>query len=124
TRDHLGVAERLRPGDMVEVPVAQDDREAASACVFEDCANPACVLDRHVRVVHERGVTGDDRVARDPERDRRVFDPRRLSAEALAVTSGIEGVDARRRLEQPQHAESTAHKRATAWEPGSYSVTY
>ena len=65
--NHLAVGEGLGPGDVVEVLVAEHDDEAPHALGLQRLADEARVLDRDVRVVDERLVAVDDRVAGDAE---------------------------------------------------------
>ena len=48
--DHLTDSEDGGAGDVIEVPVAEDDREAPHALAFEKLADVAGVLDRDVCV--------------------------------------------------------------------------
>ena len=92
--DHLAVGERRGAGDVVEMPVAEHDHEARDALGLERVADEAGVLDRDVRVVDQRLVAVDDRVAGDAERQRAVVDPVRALGEAVALDAPVvEGDD-------------------------------
>ena len=54
TRDDFAINERLGSRDVIGVPVAQDNGEVPNAVILEHRADPPRVLDRDVRVVHER----------------------------------------------------------------------
>ena len=65
------------------------------------CADEAGVLDRHVRVVDQRLVAVDDRVAGDAERQRAVIDPVGAVGEAVALDAPVvEGADAVGRMQR------------------------
>ena len=88
-REHRRVPERCRPCDVVEMPVAEDDGEVLAPSSSSNFTDAACMLDRDVRVVDQRGVTRDDRVARDPQRERAVVHPVRPGVESIAVHAAV-----------------------------------
>jgi hypothetical protein len=102
-RDDVAVGECLGPGHVVEVPMAQHDRDVPHAVGLQQRPDAARVVDGDVRVVDDGLVAGHDRVARDPERERSLVDPVRLRGEAMAGDPAvIEGVDVGGRTEDPQ----------------------
>jgi PIN domain nuclease of toxin-antitoxin system len=66
---------------VIEVLVAEHDDEAPDAVGLERLAEEPGVLGRHVRVVDERLVAVDDRVAGDSQRQGPVVDPVRVVAD-------------------------------------------
>ena len=84
----LAVREDCGAGDVVEVLVTQQDDKARDARGLERVADEAGVLDGDVRVVDQRLVAVDDRVAGDAQR-RVVVDPVRAFGEAVALYAAV-----------------------------------
>ena len=68
TRDDLAVAERGGAGHVVQMPVAEHNRELPDALILKHAPNLTGVLDRHMRVVDDRLSVRDHGVTGDPER--------------------------------------------------------
>jgi hypothetical protein len=98
--EDLAVGEGLVAGDVVEMPVAEQDGDLLDTAFPERPPDEAAALDRDVRVVDQRLAPRQQRVARDPERDRPLIDPVRLLGEAVPLDpSLVEGEDVRSRLQ-------------------------
>jgi hypothetical protein len=76
---------------VVDVPVAEDDGDPRGT---ELLADPSRAVDRQVRVIDQRLVTVDDRVAGDAQLKRAIVQPVLLIVLALAFASVVEGEDA------------------------------
>jgi hypothetical protein len=84
-RDDLAVAEDGAAGNMIEMPVAENDREFPHAFALELVADIAGTLDRDVRVVDQRLAIGDYCVAGDTQRQGAVIHPVRVFRKAIAL---------------------------------------
>ena len=87
--DDLAVLEGGGAGDVIEMPVAENNGELPHALVLEGLADVACMLDRDVRVVDDRLGISDHGVARDAERQRSVVHPVRALRKAIAINASV-----------------------------------
>jgi len=101
---------------VVEVPVAEHDREALDALGVQRRADRARVGDRDVGVVDECLRAVDDREAGDPQRERALVDPVRLRGVAIAGNAAVvEREDARRRAQDPQMVDRRSLSQSRGW---------
>jgi hypothetical protein len=87
--DDLAVPKCLGPGDVVEVPVAEQDGDRLDPALLQGPPDEAPALDRDVGVVDQRLAPGEKRVAGDPQRDRALVDPVRLRGEAVPLDPSL-----------------------------------
>jgi len=98
SRQHLAVGEGLCPGDVVDVPVAEQDGDPRGV---EPFADPSRSIDRQMGVVDQRLAPVHDRVAGDSQHQRVVVQPIRLIMLALTIAPVVEGEDAHGRSQEP-----------------------
>src|SRR5207342_466920 len=100
--DDLAVLEGGGAGDVIEMPVAENNGELTHALVLEDLANVTRMLHRDVRVVDDRLVISDDGIARNAERQRSVIHPVRAFAKPIAINASVvESEDSFGRVKYP-----------------------
>jgi hypothetical protein len=94
--------------------VAEQNGDALHPALLQRLADEAPALDRDVGVVDQRLAPREERVARDPERDRALVDPVLLLGEAVTLDSPlVEGEDVRGRLEDADPVDAAILERAT-----------
>src|SRR5204863_1167217 len=90
-RDDLAVAERRVSGDMIEVPMAENDRDPVRSEVLERVSHGATMADADAGVEDEGLPAVDHGVAADAERQGTFLDPRGHITGG-GVAAGIEPV--------------------------------
>ena len=101
--DDFAVGEGGGAGDMVEMPVAEHDRKSAHASGLQLGPDEAGMVDRNMRVVDQRLVALDQRIAGNAERQRAIVDPVGPFGKPVVFDAAvIEGEDAAGRVEDAQ----------------------